>query len=575
MVLSNDCFGQKKTNLTIIESDHNNSETVVSNASIDSTLLRQYIKDHILKLHSVGYIHAHLDTLISFKNQYIAEIYRGKIYHFGKLHIDESHNSILETIGLPKATWNEKIIDTAVLYRYLKVLVQHEVNHGYPFAMARYDSLRFIDDRLHAKLTIERGRKIYFDSIVMEGRLGIHPSFMRRLLGIYEGELYAQDKVNRSYKTLASLPYVQQRSAPFVRFINDKASLIIFPDPKPASRFDFLIGVLPQVVNGVRKWNITGDFVAELNNILDQGEYTFFQFKRLKAENLELLVKSNVPYIAGFPLGSHIDFRMYKNGNQNLDLHFDGGSQYLFNGFNHMKLYFSYRSSTLLDIDLDQIKKSGRLPQSLDVSYSGVGMGLTLRDLNYRFNPSSGFDLSVNAVTGTKKILKNRQIENFDGFENSYDSLNLKTIQFELDFRGEIYFPIQKWATVKSGLAGAWKYNQNTLRTNELLKIGGSKTLRGFDEESLFTDKYFFATTEFRILLDLNSYLTIPFVDVGFVNTIIDGTSKLNFVLGTGLGLNFAVPVGIFNLSFAAGKSINNPLDFSKMKIHFGYVNLF
>lgn len=98
---------------------------------------------------------------------------------------------------------------------------------------------------------------------------------MRRLLDINEGALYSQDKVTKVNKRIADLPFVQQRSSPFVRFINDKASVIISPDPKPASRFDFLIGVLPQIVNGVRKWNITGDFTAELNNILDQGEYTF------------------------------------------------------------------------------------------------------------------------------------------------------------------------------------------------------------------------------------------------------------------------------------------------------------
>lgn len=80
-----------------------------------------------------------------------------------------------------------------------------------------------------------------------------------------------------------------------------------------------------------------------------------------------------------------------------------------------------------------------------------------------------------------------------EGFENSYDTLQLKTLQLELDIAAAYYVPIKKWAAIKTGLTGALRYNQQTLRPNELLRIGGNKTLRGFDEESIFTDKYFLA----------------------------------------------------------------------------------
>ncbi|MFZ1751200.1 MAG: hypothetical protein WAU01_13440, partial [Saprospiraceae bacterium] len=120
-----------------------------------------------------------------------------------------------------------------------------------------------------------------------------------------------------------------------------------------------------------------------------------------------------------------------------------------------------------------------------------------------------------------------------------------------------------------------WRYNQQTVRTNELMRIGGNKLLRGFNEESIFTDFYSFATVEFRIIFDQNSYLSLPFIDYGMTNVIVDDVFVLDRVFGIGMGLNFGTKAGIFNVSFAAGRNVANPLDFGKMKIHFGYVNLF
>ncbi len=568
-------MAQKSFTLHISEYSYDNQKSDVICQSTDSLKISEILNDRLLKLNSGGYIHVNLDTTYFSSDTCYARIYKGSRFTIGNIRWTDEQKTIIEAGGLKRNRLEGAAPHSSLIYDYLKALINHQVNNGFPFAKARLDSIQIKNNLLEAFLHFEKGKKIYFDSIVSEGRLVMNRHFMKRLLDIHPGDLYAHDKVLRAAKRISDMQFVQQRELPFVRFENDKASLVISPDPKPASRFDFLIGVLPQVVNGVRKWNITGDFTAELNNSFNQGEYTFFQFKRLKAENLELLIKSTIPYLGGLPAGSHIDFRLFKNGNSNLDIYFDGGLQYLFGGFNNIKLYGSYRSSVLLDVNIDQVKISGRLPQNLDISYTGVGMGLNIRQLDYRFNPSKGYEGQINVVAGNKKIIRNRQVIDTEGFENSYDSLSLKTLQMEMDLVGSYFFPVRKWATFKTGITGAVRFNQQKLRPNELIRIGGNKILRGFDEESIFTDRYLFGTLEFRILFDQNSYLTLPFIDYGFTHIDMNGISKNDVVFGVGMGLNFGTPAGIFNLSFAAGKNLGNAIDFGKMKIHFGYVNLF
>jgi len=415
------------------------------------------------------------------------------------------------------------------------------------------------------------GRHVWFDTIMTEGRLVMPQKFFSRILEIRKDEPYDHDKVLNSSKRLRALQYLSLRSEPSVRFVNDRAHLYFMPDPRPASRFDFLIGVLPQVENGVRKITFVVDFTAEMYNSFRRGEYSFIQVKRLMPENLELVMKSTIPYIGGLPVESHIDFRLFKNADVNLDLFFDGGAQWLFRGFNQIKLFASYRSSSLIEVDVDRIQASGKLPSRLDVSYSGAGLSLNLMDVDYRFNPTKGYVFNINTVLGSKKINPNITITQIPNFENSYDSLRLNTFQIEADMSAEYYLPIGNWATIKTGILSGIRFNQERILENELMRIGGNKILRGFDDKSLLTDFYTYGTLEFRIVFDQNSYFALPFLDWGYVRI----EDKLTPVLGAGMGLNIGTKAGIFNLAFAVGRAVPNLLDFGRMKVHFGYVNLF
>lgn len=541
----------------------------------DSLKVQGDLLNHLSLLHASGYIYAVTDTSYFVSDTCFSRVFRGDKYHIQEIRMDAEQRAIIEASNIKKIPVN-KPLDSVMVFNFLKTIVRHQANHGYPFAKAYLSNIEMDKGDVTTQLNVYNGKYIIFDSVVLSGKLDMSPAFFRKMLDIRAGRYYEHDKVIKAQSRLANLPYLSLQSAPYVRFINDKASVILPIDPKPASRFDFLIGVLPQVIDGVRKWTITGDIIAETNNAFRSGEYIFFQFKRLQAENLELSIKNTIPYLFGLPVGSHLDFRIFKNGNLNLDLYFDGGLQWLYNGYNSMRIFNSYRSSSLLDVDADKIKTSKKLPSRLDFTYSGLGTGITMDNLNYKYNPTQGFNTSLTLIAGRKKIIPNRQIVEIEGFANSYDTLKLNTLQAEFKAHFEWYTAIRSWASIKTGLYSGLLFNENTLRTNELMRIGGNRLLRGFDEESLLTDFYGFGTFEFRFIFDQNSYMSLPFVDFGYVHLQEDrGTPKVTPVIGLGLGLNFGTKAGIFNLSFAAGRVAPQPIDFSRMKIHFGYVNLF
>ncbi|MGB4958035.1 MAG: hypothetical protein WBO36_01100, partial [Saprospiraceae bacterium] len=268
-IFLNDNAAQKKVVLSISYDD--NQERL--HHSMDSIQVKKYLNDQLARWMSEGYSVVHLDTLILKKDSCFAKIYKGQKYKIGNIKWDEEQRSILEERGLKYTKLTSAPLDSVILFSYIKALIQHQNDRGYPFATARYKDVSLGDQKLNASVEIIKGNRITFDTIISEGRLVMPPKFVERLLNIHSGMPYEHSKILRASSRINDLQYVQQRELPFVRFINNQANVILTLDEKPASRFDFLIGVLPQVKDGVRKWTITGDFTAELNNTFRQGEY--------------------------------------------------------------------------------------------------------------------------------------------------------------------------------------------------------------------------------------------------------------------------------------------------------------
>jgi outer membrane protein assembly factor BamA len=565
-------YGQDKVVISFVDDD-NTGET--TRKTIDSSQIYTQLIKVIQTYQKEGFLYSQLDTMYCQGDTCWAKLYRGTKYKIQSIRWSEELAPILSQAGFQQRSIKGKPIDSTLLRSMLTTTINHYSRHGHPYALAKIDSTSWSGQSLTARLNVDKGPFFEIDSIVINGKLKLQENFLAKVLGIGDGDPYDHSKITAIQSKLRQLPYLSLAEPPIARFINNKTNIYLKIDPVPASRFDVLVGVLPKTVNGSRQWNISGDILAELNNSLGYGEYLFAQYKGLKKDNAEVLLKSTIPYIGKSRIGSHLDFRFYRNASSNVDLYFDGGAQYIFNGFNNLKVLYNFRSSRLVTIDTIAILASKRLPNQLDVVYAGAGVSLEIRNLNYRFNPTKGYLIQGQTSVGRRKILENFTISNLEGFEASYDSLSTSSIQAEAYLLSAGYIPIRDWATIKIGNKTAIKYNRDGVRSNEYMRIGGNRTLRGFDEEEIFTEMYTYGTIEFRFVFDKNSYLSLPFIDGGVTRILQDNKRIWDKVHGVGLGLNFGTRAGIFNVSFAAGSRLGNPIDFSKLKVHFGYVSQF
>jgi hemolysin activation/secretion protein len=109
---------------------------------------------------------------------------------------------------------------------------------------------------------------------------------------------------------------------------------------------------------------------------------------------------------------------------------------------------------------------------------------------------------------------------------------------------------------------------------NEVFRIGGLNTLRGFNEESLFASSFVIGTLEWRYVFEKNAAAFL-FFDAAYYERNINSGYFKDFPYGFGAGVNFETKAGIFNLAYALGSEQNNPIEIRNAKIHFGFVNFF
>lgn len=543
----------------------------VNIVSYGDTLLNEFFRK--------GHLAAGIDSIEIADTAVVYHLYPGEIYTLNDLDISPADQIIMEGSGISKIDWSKRTLNEKTFKAFQNKVLSHLANSGYPFASMYLDSISIKENLINSKLVIDKNEVITYDSMLILGTARVNKSYLHRYLDLPIGGLYNQKNVLAIKRRIKDLSFMEFKADPSLSFVNGKSYFTMPLNNRNASKFDFIIGVLPITQNGIREWTITGDFTGDFINKLGNGESISIKYQQIKPETQELKMALNYPYLFNLPFGIDGNFELYRNSSTFLDLTADLGIQYQLSGKNYLKIGWNFKSSRLIEVDTNRLIGTGRLPEQLDVNVTSGGVSFLIDRLNYTFNPSSGYSIKVNAQAGQKKVIPNLSIislvEGEVNFQEAYDTIKLTSFQTQLTLDLQYFVNIKNWSTIRIANSSAYKYNQTNLYSNEYFRIGGNKLLRGFNEQAILSPFYSVFTTEFRIILDQLSYISLPFIDYGFTQVVIDDTLQWDNAIGVGLGLNFGTPAGIFNISFASGNRLDRGFNFSDTKIHFGYVNLF
>ena len=519
----------------------------------------------IFQLHESGYLLASIDSTLSSDSLHAtAYLTVGNKYTWASLKTNGIDEEMIVKSGFRERLYRNKKFSPSQLAKLEERILQYSENNGYPFAAVYLDSVTVQDNGINDRLNLSKNLRVKIDSVVIKGGAKISEKYVCNYIGIKEKDLYKESSIAAIHNRIQEIPFLKEIKPFNIVFTPKYTSLILYLDNKKANQFDGILGFLPDDVTG--KLLITGQAHLRLLNSFNHGELIDVDWRKLQPLSQDITAKFNFPFILNTPFGTDLNFKLYKKDTTFTDVTQNAGIQYLLRGGNYLKVFINNRTVSL--ISTKGFENITVLPSYADVKIISYGLGIKNEKLDYRINPRRGYRINATGSVGNKNIIKNARINPV-----VYDNIQLKSVQYNFSMLTDIFIPILKKGTVNIGIKSAALIGATTFE-NELLRFGGLNTLRGFDEESLSASIYAIGNVEYRYLFEKNSNFLLFFNGCYYEKNTVSGHFS-DRPYGFGAGLNFQTKPGIFTLTYAVGKQLNNPILIRSAKIHFGIVSVF
>lgn len=438
-------------------------------------------------------------------------------------------------------------------------------NNGFPFASLYFDSLTFENNIIKTSIMVKRGPLILFDSLKILGNSRIRPVFLSKFLRIGYGNLYSTQKVLNSDKLLRQLPYVAIKKGSATFFKNNKAQVFYFIDEKKSNQADGIIGFLPN--SGANKTLLfTGEVNLLLRNLFGRGLNLKGEWKSFQSQSQSLSLDFYYPNVLGSVVDLDFGIDFLKQDTTFRSFQYNLKFSYQSSTFSKFSMFGGVKTSDL--ISTDRYKFISTLPQYADFTYSFYGIGYVFNNLDDYYYPKSGWLISCDGSLGSKSIRRNAGVN-----ELAYKSVNLNTTQYSINFSTEKHTRIIKNTILYTRIKGGRVSNENLLR-NDMYRLGGFKSLRGFNENDYFVSDYLLANIELRQFTEPGSYLFL-FFDQALYASALTNAYKEDAPFGFGAGASLTTSAGVFNFAYGLGQSIDQKINFNLSKIHFGYTSRF
>jgi len=541
----------------------------------DSLTALRTVRELVLALQAEAYLTASADDMRWGRDTVRVHLYVGEQFRWAYL-----HNGNLGDGLLTRAGYREKFFRRTPWHPADWVALQERVlteaeNQGYPFATVGLDSLRLSGHDIAGRVVLKRGPVVYFDSLQIVGNSKTQKRFLSKYLQILPGTPYNQQRVTAAAALLRQLPYVRLRAEPEVRFARGRARVYLLLDERSANQFDAIVGLLPNT-NGGSGVQFTGDVTVALRNLRGGGKQLGLQWRKVDAASQLLDLSYLHPNIFGTPLEVGVTFNLYKQNNaQNngfLTLRPRVQVTYPTARAGRLTFFAEQRSSRLL-LDSTAYANLTGLPDNVDSEYTSYGLGYSRANLDDLFFPHRGLYMSVQGGVGTKNIRRNASIN-----ENYYNDLALRTTQYSFGGRAERYWALSRQSVLLVRLRGEGLFNQRPF-LNDMFRLGGLNSLRGFSENQFYTNAYGVGTIELRQFTGPEGYVFI-FADQALLQAYQANdltVSALDQPTGLGAGLSFRTPAGLFQFVYSVGRSefLHTSFALTNSKIHFGLTSRF
>ena len=422
-------------------------------------------------------------------------------------------------------------------------------NNGFPFAEFEFEKSEIINSKINLICNLISGPLVKIDSIINPEITKKELQLVYKFTDIRNGDLFELNKIYKISENIKNTGFIEEIRPPAYEFIDNKASIYTYFKPQSKNSINGLVGIQPGENETVQ---FTGNVALNFQNALSYGEVLKFNWRRMFNSSQNLIAELSYPFLfnTNFEVQGGLDMikkdSSFFNFNSKLIINYKSNSNFS-NGF----LFTNNNSTNLLENDYSS------------TSVNSFGFVTNFKKLDNPFNPRKGFKIKSEIANGWKETYA------IDTVANNI----LKSPNFNGNLSFSSYLSLLKRTTFKIKLSGSTIQN-NILYENELTRIGGYKTIRGFDEESIWVSSFVLGNFEFRYLIDEKSNVFL-FSDFAWTESKTNNFLMVDYFQSFGFGTNISMPNGLLTLIYGLGRKIDNPFLIRTGKIHLGFTSYF
>jgi hypothetical protein len=500
------------------------------------------IEDTLVLIKKQGFYDAKVNSLIR-KDSFNYEVILNKnqmveyIEISNKSEFDENIVKILN-----KYTEDGKLIRFKQIESVTNEITEILSEGGYPFGKVGFINYELVNPTtIKLEMEIQYGSKRNIDKVIVKGYENFPKNFIKNIFKPGKSNSLDVDKALSLANKIDKTGFARNIKDPEILFTKDSSSLYLYIDKIRRNIFDGFLSFDTDENSG--RINIEGYAKINLINTFNGGEKINFDFRSQKNQDRSLNSDVYIPYVFGSPLN-------------------------LKYGLNLIQKDSSYTSNENL-IDIDMIFGNIR---------SGLGLQTNKSTSEEAIENVENFKSKLINVFSEYIILDNSDqlipelfkisLRYGSGLkEQSGEKTNFSKYSVELHrkFNLSSKFKLQSSITRR-------KINSKNLVNNELLRFGGYNSIRGYDENSIFTDGYTLLKTSLNYYLNDTIYIYTIFDLANYSNEILDLDED---IYSGGLGFSSRTENGIISISYSKGNSWGNSFNLKNAKINVIFITFF
>jgi len=500
------------------------------------------IEDSLISLKKTGYINAKAKSFIMIDSlNYHVEIEKNKKIKYLQIINEAKFDKQVKTIlsSYKSEAGLIKIDETDIIAREISKKLSKK---GFPFAKVSFKnhdlSQSFV---IRSNLNIDYGSRRYLDEIIVKGYEDFPANFTKNIFKIKKNRFFDLDKATNQSKLIDNTNFARNLREPEILFTNDSTSLYLYLEKIRRNSFDGFISFDSE--ENSKKINIQGYAKISLNNTFNYGEKINFDFKSQKNQDRSLYSNFIFPYFLGSPFNLKYSLNLIQKDSS----------------------YTSNENSIDLELNLNKVKVGigfqknesnsdgqTQFTENFNSKLFNVSSEYFIEDSDDKLIPEK-FKLLVIYGSG-KKIQLNNETR-----LNKYKLELVKKFNFSSRFK------------LQSSIVRE-KINSKNLVNNELIRFGGSESIRGFDDNSIFADGYTMLATNLNFFLNNTIYIYSIFDLANYTNGILDLDQ---YIYSGGIGFSALTENGVISINYSKGNNWGNSFNLKNAKINVIFTTFF